>query len=162
MRLPSYYYVWTSAMQDRLLALLKQGMPYKEIAKIISGETGLKITKNACIGKGRRLGVPLRLPARKRLPCRKRNAPASYARKRLPLAAARSRPRPPKGKAKSPIRKLQPPLRNLSLLQLRTSSCRYPTVHSPPFKFCGAHQQDGSSYCPEHHALCHYKGRALL
>jgi hypothetical protein len=29
---PTYYYVWTAAMQDRLLALLKQGMPYKEIA----------------------------------------------------------------------------------------------------------------------------------
>ena len=161
---PTYYYVWTLTMQDRLLALLKQGMPYKEIAATISSETGVKVTKNSCIGKGRRMGVPLRLPARKPL-CLKRSEPKSPAKRKPHPSARRSRPRKRKLRAHSlRSRKLRPQqsLRNLSLIQLRTSSCRYPTGHNPPYSYCGARQQDGSSYCPEHHALCHYKGRALL
>ena len=157
---PSYYYVWTPVMQDRLLALLKQGLPYKEIAKIISAENGVTVTKNSCIGKGRRMGVPLRLPARKRL-CRK-SAQVSYARRKLRPSAATPRPRPPKRKARSLLSRKQPLLLNLSLIQLHPNSCRYPTGHNPPYRYCGKHKQDGSSYCPEHHALCHYKSRTLL
>lgn len=161
---PTYYYVWTQGMQDRLLALLKQGLPYKEIAKIISAESGVTVTKNSCIGKGRRMHVPLRLPARKPL-CPRKDGPRSPAKRKLRPSARRSRPRKRKLRAHSlRSRKLRPQnlLRNLSLIQLRTTSCRYPTGHNPPYSYCGKHQQDGSSYCPEHHALCHYKSRTLL
>ena len=33
-------------------------------------------------------------------------------------------------------------------------------THSPPYSYCGAHTQDGSSYCPEHHAMTHYRSRS--
>jgi hypothetical protein len=39
-----------------------------------------------------------------------------------------------------------------NLMQLRRTSCRFPTA---PGFYCGVEQQDNSSYCPKHHVLCH-------
>jgi hypothetical protein len=43
--------------------------------------------------------------------------------------------------------------RDLTLLDLGASDCRYPTTDDRPFLFCGQAQQDGFSYCPGHLAL---------
>ena len=59
-------------------------------------------------------------------PRRKRRSPLSVERRRL-LQSQRRR------------KESQQPRRNLSLLQLRPSSCRYPTGHNPPYSYCGAH-----------------------
>ena len=139
-------------METRLLELLEQkDLFYADIAEVISEEFSIEITKNACIGKGRRLQVPARLPHRKR-PCKrastepslngsqpsgrwgsKRKLRANPLRKRF-----RARPRP------------RSPLLPLTILQLRPSSCRWPIGHSPPYEYCGRHKLDGSSYCLEH------------
>jgi len=145
--MPANYIVWTPAMTERFLHLVDKGVSYLDIAKIISGEFRVRITKNACVGKGRRLHVPLRSPPRKRL-CRKRNARRNPERRKLPQSAAR--PRPPRKRKTILSSRKQFPLLNLTLLQLRPTSCRWPTGHSPPFSFCGDHQAEGSSYCLKH------------
>lgn len=162
-----YGVVWTPLMGARLMQMIHDDVPYLEIARAMSAEFKVKLTKNACIGKGRRLHAPLRIAPRKRT-CLKRSVP----RKKpgllslLSSAAKNWRQEQRKRKLKAhPLRhrrqrRQQQPLRNLSLLQLRPRSCRFPTGHSPPYSYCGAHAQDGSSYCPEHHAMTHYRSRS--
>jgi hypothetical protein len=145
--------VWTPPMVKRLEKLIDIGTPYKVIAELLSYEFSVDLTKNSCIGKGRRLGVALRIAPRKRQ-CQPRRSPKSHERRRL-LNAQREK--------RLQRRKESPqPRRHLSLLQLRPTSCRFPVggQHSPPFSYCGAHTQPGSSYCPEHHAMTHYRSRS--
>ena len=33
--------------------------------------------------------------------------------------------------------------------------CRYITGHNGTAQWCGRKEKPGSSYCPDHHALCH-------
>jgi hypothetical protein len=146
--------VWTPLMAKCLEKLIDENIPYHIIAECLSAQFKVKLTKNSCIGKGRRLGVSLRIAPRKRQ-CQPRRDPKSHERRRL-LNVAREK-RLLKRKRES-----QQPRRNLILLQLQENSCRFPLggQHSPPFRYCGAHTQDGSSYCPEHHAMTHYRSRS--
>jgi hypothetical protein len=45
------------------------------------------------------------------------------------------------------------------LKDLTPDACRYPLggPKDPPRLFCGAPSKDGSSYCEEHHTLCHQR-----
>ncbi|MET0724358.1 MAG: GcrA family cell cycle regulator [Tardiphaga sp.] len=136
--------IWTRPMTERLEALVAADHSYENIAAMLSAEFNVALTKNSCVGKGRRRGVPLRSPARK-IRCRKRSVQQNVARRNALQNARRQRKR----KARPQSRKL-PLLRNLSLYQLTPNSCRWPTGHSPPFSFCGDQKVDGSSYCLKH------------
>lgn len=41
------------------------------------------------------------------------------------------------------------------ILSLRVGQCKFCVTADSPFLFCGDPVQEGSSYCPEHHARCH-------
>jgi len=42
------------------------------------------------------------------------------------------------------------------ILQLRVGRCKYCVTDDSPFLFCNEPvRADGSSYCAEHHAVCH-------
>jgi hypothetical protein len=43
----------------------------------------------------------------------------------------------------------------LPLVDLSRDQCRYPYNQDVGFLFCGHVRQAGSSYCPQHHALCY-------
>lgn len=43
----------------------------------------------------------------------------------------------------------------IRLEALRSHHCRYPVTDGKPFLFCGAGKLEHSSYCPQHHLLCH-------
>lgn len=45
---------------------------------------------------------------------------------------------------------------NITLADLGTGDCRYP-FGDRDITFCGRPQQGGSSYCPQHHAVCWVK-----
>jgi hypothetical protein len=55
---------WTVQAQRRLVELMAsdQDLTYKQAAAIMTAEFDFKFTKNSCIGKGRRLGIPPRKP----------------------------------------------------------------------------------------------------
>jgi GcrA cell cycle regulator len=147
------YVEWTEPMKARFLALLEANHSYGDIAKILSGEFHVRLTKNSCVGKGRRMHVPLRMPARKSL-CLKRSVPRKP--KLSPLQRSEQRKlRQRKRKLRAhPLRKRhrEPPprLRDLTLLQLLPTSCRWPSGNNPPFTFCGDRKVDGSAYCLKH------------
>jgi hypothetical protein len=42
------------------------------------------------------------------------------------------------------------------ILTIRSHECRYCVTDDTPFLFCGEPAIVGSSYCEEHHELCHH------
>lgn len=55
---------WTDHVTQTMLNMLNedQNISYKEVAKIMTGMFDMPFTKNSCIGKARKLGVPPRGP----------------------------------------------------------------------------------------------------
>lgn len=53
---------WTPQIQERLIELMASdpNLTYKQAAARMTAEFGMQFTKNSCIGKGRRLGIPPR------------------------------------------------------------------------------------------------------
>lgn len=47
-------------------------------------------------------------------------------------------------------------IRGITLSDLGPNDCRFP-FGDRDITFCGQRQQDGSSYCPTHHAICWVK-----
>ena len=88
--------VWTPLMEKRLEKLIDDGVPYKVIAETMSAEFSVPLTKNSCIGKGRRLGVSLRIAPRKRQ-CqakKKRRRPAKRGKKKAPAKPRKKKRKP--------------------------------------------------------------------
>jgi len=137
---------WTD---ERILLLLKldaeNELSRAQIADEMHKQTGAVFSRNAIIGKLRRLGVPLRQVG---------VAPPTFVRPK----------RFPKPGWVAPSRSIKPPvivLRDslmLSLDELTPTACRYPT--SPqglPIRFCG-HEIDKGSYCAAHYKICYHAG----
>jgi len=155
--MPANNLAWTPPMEERLLQLLDKGLSYLDVAKIMSREFTIRLSKNACIGKGRRMQVALRMPARKGSACRKRNARKNREGRSRQQSGRRNSPRKRRVGRKSQQHRqslkhrAQPNKgRDLTLLQLLPTSCRWPSGNSPNVTFCGADKADGSSYCLKH------------
>jgi hypothetical protein len=131
--------IWTPPVITRFKELLKRGYyTYSDIAKMLSREFSVKLTKNACVGKGRRLSVALRTPARKRT--------------HKPRRKIKTRPTPkPKHKGTGPV----------ALMELQPHHCRWPIGERPVF-FCGEQKVDGYSYCPAHAKISYTNWRERL
>jgi len=54
--------LWTPRLDARLLELHHAGYTFTQIAWKLNAEFGTSFTKNACVGRGHRLHVPLREP----------------------------------------------------------------------------------------------------
>lgn len=122
---------WCCELIDRLISLWTENrLSTWQMAK------QLGVSRNALLGKVHRLG----LPTHKKLPQPRKAIPA---------------PRPPPPPIIEEPAPAEPKFLGLSLMQLRTSSCRYPRGEAVPFSFCGQRKQDGSSYCPYHHRMTH-------
>jgi hypothetical protein len=133
--------IWrrTPLLDARFHELLKISPPltYTAIAARLSLEFDVHVTKNSCIGHGRRCGVPKRQP------------PRSYAGRKGRVLKPRAQPYAPKVKL-MPRPKPRPKPGTLTLMQLEPKDCRWPEGDRAPFLFCGLPQLEGSSYCPEH------------
>ena len=148
---------WAPQHCDALREYLAKGMSYSEIADAINAKFGTAYTRNAAIGRGRRLGLVG--------PDQPKDSP------RVPRRA--STPRPPKSRkprAAEPVQ-LKPALvcvepvklrcvgikpRLLSLIDLERGDCRYPyggDREGEAIAFCGHPTREGSSYCTAHFHL---------
>ena len=122
-------------------------LTYTAIAARLSVEFGIQITKNSCIGHGRRTGVPPRQP------------PRSYAGRRGRVLKPR-KPYVPKVRLSARFKaKRRPPVGQMPLEQLETNSCRWPFGNDPPFLFCGDKTVGLASYCPTHQDIACPPGR---
>ena len=139
--------------QDRLRKLVdghEAGKTFLTIARDLGGTT-----KNACIGQGRRLGLPAR--------CRDAGyvkfaaaRSAEIAKRRAAIKREVEPPRPPKPQpVTDPAIKealALPGLAPVLISALSSDQCRWPVgdPKDPDFAFCGRLKGPEGSYCPAH------------
>jgi hypothetical protein len=132
--------VWTDDM-IRAFARLHRATPplsFDQIAAELRAQFNVALTRNACIGKARRLGLPMR-----------DNTPR-------PIIQSYTKPRLVQvGAPIAPLEAQRPLLREdgLTIYQLREGDCKWPLgpqFARPPFMYCGKPSLLGRSYCKGH------------
>ena len=149
---------WEPKHSDALRDYLAKGLPYSEIARRINAEFNTDYTRNATIGRARRMG--LAGPAensRPRKPRKPRRVPFRKMRKHR-AAKPRLVPQRPvlRRAAALKLRCVGIEPRHLSLIALEVGDCRYPyggDKDNEAITFCGHPQREGSSYCAAHFHL---------
>jgi hypothetical protein len=142
--------VWNSigGLTDRLLRLHANGDSCNDIATALSNEFHVPLSRNAVIGKLRRLNPP---------PPKKTKYKAKI---KVKVKATPSSPAPPKTVRfiyypPPPPSLPAPASLRLSIYQLDESKCRYPSGESPPYEYCGLPPEPGCPYCSVHCRLSH-------
>ena len=147
---------WGPVHSQALREFLAQGMSYADIARAINSRFGTSYTRNAAIGRSKRMGLAA---AERRL---EQAGPQTKADvKRLRKARADSRlevppsiPMLPREPVKLRCVGITPRL--LALVELGPDDCRYPyggDKEGEPITFCGHPKSPGSSYCGPHFDL---------
>jgi GcrA cell cycle regulator len=160
---------WEEAHSVALRAYLDKGLTFSEIARALNQQFGTAYTRNAAIGRARRMGlsVPLRPPSDSVM-----NAPRRPDARRICEARARKVGHvPPKPSTIKPstvkpstveraaalqLRCVAITPRHLALVDLEANDCRYPyggDAEGEAITFCGHPRHDGSSYCLSHFRL---------
>ncbi len=160
---------WSPEHSDALRELLTRGMSYSEIADAINGKFGTCYTRNATIGRSRRmgLGVPTRMDDGLRLPPRSRPPKLSKADPPSLCAARREKAceQPAELETAAPVKLrcvgISPRL--LPLTELGDRDCHYPyggDRDGEAILFCGHPRLAGSSYCAPHFDLTRHDDSA--
>lgn len=135
--------LWTDSLVDLFKQLHASGRSFGQIAAQLPG-----VTRNACIGKARRLGLTMKPsdnPAAERID--RRFKPPKPPRVRMYPERVRAKPQP------KPIRP-PAPTGSVALIDLEPHHCRWPYGDSPPFMFCGAPRRDEDvAWCASHCAI---------
>ena len=155
---------WEEAHSVALREFLDRGMSFAEIARALNGRFGTAYTRNATIGRARRMG--LSVPVRSQtdsVMCAPKKPDARRIRElravRLGHAAPKSsrfKPSTSERAAALQLRCVAITPRHLALVDLEANDCRYPyggDAEGEPITFCGHPRQEGSSYCPSHFRL---------
>jgi GcrA cell cycle regulator len=156
---------WAPEHSETLRELLARGMSYSEIADAINTKFGTCYSRNATIGRGKRMGLGgvdrPKLPPRRKAP---KPSKTSLKKLRERSATAPSVPEPTLDRA-DPVKLrcvgISPRL--LSLIDLGDGDCRYPyggDRDGEAIAFCGHPRLAGSSYCAPHYHLTRNDGAA--
>jgi len=147
---------WPSEHSEAFRQHHAKGLSYSRIAKAINARFGTCYTRNAALGRAKRMGlvVPDRPPPRAPQPqldrvpeCRTSEFMPSKLRRLMP---AFERVEPAK------LRCIDVAPRHLSLVALERDDCRYPyggDEEGEAISFCGHPRHPGSSYCTPHFHL---------
>ena len=135
---------WTPERIKQLKELHAEGFPYSQIGD------KLGTTRNACIGKAKRLKLTRLVDRDKRYPKRRLNRSgfvfgSQSQRQHLTSLILNLQPEPPPPQNNAPM---------VALLDLKEHHCRYP-VGTGPYMFCGAPKVFTQSYCGVHHRICY-------
>jgi GcrA cell cycle regulator len=155
---------WEEAHSAALRECLKKGMTFSEAARALNERFGTAYSRNAALGRARRMGLssPERADRRARVRPPKPPKQPKPAAARLHKLRERARSGSP---AKVDVRERAAALqlrcvaiipRHLALVELGAGDCRYPyggDAESEPITFCGHPRRDGSSYCVLHFHL---------
>lgn len=145
---------WAPEHSDALREFIAQGLSYAAAAQAINSRFNTAYSRNAALGRARRLGLG---PDGRQLPSiagRDRAVARAGEPKAFPL------PWPvPVFKEAKPVKlrcvEIEP--RHLSLIELEREHCRYPyggDEEGEAITFCGHPRRAGSSYCTPHFQLC--------
>jgi GcrA cell cycle regulator len=153
---------WAPEHSNALREFLARGMSYSEIADAINEKFGTCYTRNATIGRGRRmgLGIPERPDDRLKPPPQSQPLRLSKARPQTLRAPRREKTceTPAEVEPTEPVRfrcvGVSPRL--LPLTDLDDGDCHYPyggDRDDEPILFCGHPRLAGSRYCAPHFHL---------
>lgn len=153
--------VWTTARLEELKFLWARGDSASMIANVLTTPE-MAFSRNAVIGKARRLGLDQRrkiaLPGGERKPEKERVARTRKAAPDLKAIAQVTQiiNRPP-----PPVIECIPAPKSfeLTLMELELHNCRWPTGEREHITFCGHRIEDGRPYCAYHVKLA-YNPRA--
>jgi GcrA cell cycle regulator len=138
---------WTKEMTAELVRLVAEGRSFSQIG------AALGVTRNACIGRARRIGVSYREGNVRPRPIRL-----------APVASAAISPPPiPPLEPAEPPAPIPPAItKRVRPIDVRAGQCRWPygNPDESDFSFCGKMQEIHSSYCAEHAAMAFQKKRA--
>lgn len=163
---------WASEHCDALRQYLARGMSYSEIAEAINAQFGTGYSRNAAIGRARRMGLsgPDQSDGLKRSPRHWPWRPSGASVSRLHESRERYvpdfiRPIPVFEHVAMPkLRCVEIMPRHLRLVDLESGDCRYPyggDEEGEAITFCGHPRRQGSSYCTPHFHLTCGLGTAL-
>jgi GcrA cell cycle regulator len=149
---------WPTEHSRALRELHAKGMSYGEITREMNARFGTAYTRNAVLGRGKRMGFVAPETARERQPPRRLLAKAERAQARmteerwpLPILV------PPAPRAEPvQLRCVGISPRLIGLVDLEPGDCRYPyggEADGDPIVFCGHPRQAGSCYCTPHFHL---------
>jgi GcrA cell cycle regulator len=152
---------WTIEHSEALRQYLARGMSYSAIAAAINSQFHTSYSRNAAIGRAKRMGLsnpdrpkdpPFHWPRRPYLS--KRSGPHRSRERHAPEPA---RPIAAFERAEAPkLRCVAIAPRHLSLVDLESGDCRYPyggDADGEPITFCAHPRRQGSSYCTPHFHL---------
>ena len=146
---------WPSEHSDALRDYFFKGLSYAEIGREINARFGTAYTRNAVVGRAKRLG--LAEPERMTSPSIVPSLPGEPGLLSPPRVAIPGLNLPPPSALKpvNPVKLrcvgVRPRL--ITLLELERGDCRYPyggDREGEEIRFCGHPRQPGSSYCAPH------------
>ena len=131
----------------------EQYLSASDIARMLSREFNVTLTRNSVIGRSHRMNLPVRggPPGRKRKQTEARP-------KMVKIRSHVDAPIPPV-MAEPPG-----PQAGLTIYQTGYGDCRWilePPEAYPPYTYCGAETAEGRSYCPDHYRVTHFRARAI-
>jgi GcrA cell cycle regulator len=158
---------WAEEHSQALREFLGKSLSFSEIAHAINARFNTAYSRNATIGRARRMGLAgPEKPDRPARPKRQPKPSPVRLKKLLPRVLAQSPPKPPVGEraAALNLRCVGIVPRHLSLLELEPDDCRYPyggDADGEAITFCGHPRRGGSSYCAPHFHLTRGPDTAL-
>ncbi len=157
---------WAEEHSRALREYLERGLSFSRIADAINARFNTAYSRNATIGRARRMGLsgPERADDLARPKFQPKPRPIRLRKMRARLAA-KSRPKPAvfKRAAALKLRCVGIVPRQLSLLELEPGDCRYPyggDREGEAITFCAHPSRVGSSYCVSHFHLTSAPGTA--
>ncbi|HKO70936.1 MAG TPA: GcrA family cell cycle regulator [Bradyrhizobium sp.] len=152
---------WTPEHSEALRQYLARGLSYSEISAAINSKFNTSYSRNAALGRARRMGLSN---------CSQPNDPPfhwprrPYLSKSSSLHEARERHAPEAARLSAGSERAEAPRlrcvaivpRHLSLVDLEPNDCRYPyggDANGEPITFCAHPRCEGSSYCTPHFHL---------
>lgn len=145
---------WAPEHSDALREFIARGLSYAAAAHAINARFNTAYTRNAALGRARRLGLGPDGRQLSSIAARDGGAARASEPRALPLhwpvpVFKDAKP------AKLRCVKIEP--RHLSLVELEQEHCRYPyggDEEGEAITFCGHPRRAGSSYCTPHFSLC--------
>lgn len=154
---------WAPEHSDALRELFARGMSYSEIAEAINARFQTDYSRNAALGRAKRMGLGDPGPPAELLKPPPKAMPwlSKPHERRTPELR---RPMPEFERTETAkIRCVEIEPRRLSLMELERDDCRYPyggDEEGEAITFCGHPKRAGSSYCTAHFHLTRGPGTA--
>lgn len=146
--------LWSEERTEMFREFMSEtGASFAKIASLMSEKYHCAYTRNAMVGKARRLGIPSNNPPSK--PQILRAEPVVMVRRRKP------QPQPPTPVAPeaAALRSADVIPRHISLLELTSKTCHWPYGETPPLTYCGNPVFfKNCPYCGGHFDLSHRGG----